>query len=85
MGQLTTTATAEEIKDEQKRINRLRTLVDLTTSIILQSDMPIEKAQRLIEGVKKQALQLFPGKEEAFEIIYRPRFNRIIMEKYRLS
>ena len=78
-------ATVEEIKDEQKRINRLRTLVDLTTSIILQSDMPIEKAQSLIEGVKKQALQLFPGKEEAFEIIYRPRFNRVIMEKYRLS
>jgi hypothetical protein len=85
MGQITTMATLDEIKDEQKRINRLRTLVDLTTSIILQSDMPIEKAQRLIEGVRKQALQLFPGKEEAFEIIYRPRFNRVIMEKYRLS
>ena len=78
-------ATPEEIKEEQKRINRLRTLVDLTTSIILQSDLPIENAQNLIEGVKKQAIQLFPGKEEAFEIIYRPRFNRVIMERYRLS
>lgn len=76
--------TSEEIKDEQKRINRLRTLVDLTISIILQGDLPIEKAQGLVEGVKGQAMELFPGKEEAFELIYRPRFNRAIMERYGL-
>jgi hypothetical protein len=74
----------EEIREEQKRINRLRTLVDLTISIILQSDLPIERAQGLVEGVKGQAMELFPGKEETFELIYRPRFNRAIMERYGL-
>jgi hypothetical protein len=29
-------------------------------------------------------LQLFPGKETAFEWIYRPRFHRAIMETYKL-
>ncbi|MBN1573861.1 MAG: hypothetical protein JW984_11750 [Deltaproteobacteria bacterium] len=74
----------EEIREEQKKINRLRTLVDLTISIILQGDLPIERAQRLVEGVKNQAIALFPGKEETFELIYRPRFNRAIMERYGL-
>lgn len=62
----------------------MRTLVDLTISIILQSDLPIERAQGLVEGVKSQAMELFPGKEETFELIYRPRFNRAIMERYGL-
>lgn len=76
--------TSDDIKNEQKRINRLRTLVDLTISIILQGNLPIERAQNLVEGVKNQAVALFPGKEDTFEIIYRPRFNRAIMERYGL-
>ncbi len=54
-------------------------------SVIMQSDMPLTEAQEMVEGLKKQRrLRLFPGKEETFELIYRPRFNRVIMEKYRL-
>jgi hypothetical protein len=74
----------EEIAEEQKKINRLRTLVDLTLSVIIQSNMPITEAQQLVEALKRQALVLFPGKEDTFELIYRPRFNRIIREKYLL-
>jgi hypothetical protein len=76
--------TKEEIAEEQKKINRLRLLVDLTMSVIVQSDIPLSEAQDMVEGLKNSALSLFPGKEDAFELIYRPRFNRIIMEKYRL-
>jgi hypothetical protein len=76
--------TKEEIAEEQKKINRLRLLADLTMSVILQSDVPLTEAQEMVEGLKISALRLFPGKEETFELIYRPRFNRAIMEKYRL-
>ena len=76
--------TKEEIAEEQKRINRLRLLVDLTMSVIMQSDIPLSEAQQMVEGLKRQSQALFPGKEETFELIYRPRFNRVIMEKYRL-
>ncbi len=73
-----------EVALEQKKINRLRLLVDLTMSIIMQTDIPLAEAQQMVEGLKRHAVNLFPGKEETFELIYRPRFNRIIMEKYRL-
>lgn len=74
----------EEIAEEQKKINRLRLLADLTMSVILQSDLPLPEAQDMIEGLKRNAVSLFPGKEDTFELIYRPRFNRVIREKYRL-
>ncbi|MBN2223961.1 MAG: hypothetical protein JW765_04725 [Deltaproteobacteria bacterium] len=76
--------TKEEIAEEQKKINRLRLLADLTMSVIMQSDLPLAQAQEMVEGFKISAVSLFPGKEHIFELIYRPRFNRIIMEKYRL-
>ena len=77
-------ATKEEILEEQKRINRLRFLVDFTINVILQGNLPLERAQRLVEGLKSHAVNLFPGKEDTFELIYRPRLNRAIMEKYKL-
>ena len=53
-------------------------------SVIMQSDLPLTEAQEMVEGLKKSAVSLFPGKEDTFELIYRPRFNRVIMDKYRL-
>jgi hypothetical protein len=32
--------------------------------------------------VKRAACSLFPGKEETFELIYRPRFHRVIQERF---
>lgn len=76
--------TKEEIAEEQKKINRLRLLADLTMSVIMQSNLPLMEAQEMVEGLKNSAVSLFPGKEDIFDLIYRPRFNRVIMEKYRL-
>jgi len=76
--------TRDEIVAEQRKINRLRFLADFTKTVIMQGDLPLEEAERLIEGLKNHALNLFPEKESVFELIYRPRFNRIIRERYRL-
>jgi hypothetical protein len=78
------TPSNEAIVEEQKKINRLRLLVDLTIGVIMQSNLPLPEAQEMVEALKKTTVRLFPGREDAFELIYRPRFNRIIMEKYRL-
>jgi hypothetical protein len=75
-------ATADEIAEENRRIRFLRMLVDFSMQFILQGDLPLEKALKVVEGVKDHACRLFPGKEETFELIYRPRFRRILAEKY---
>jgi hypothetical protein len=39
----------------------------------------------VVEHAKKTALQLFPDKEETFDLIYGSRFRRVLVEKYRLQ
>ena len=73
----------EEIEEENSKIRYLRFLVDFSLNYIAQSDISAEEALNLVEKVKRQACILFPGKEETFEIIYRPRFQRMIHQKFR--
>ena len=73
-----------EIEDENRRIRTLRLLVDFSLAYLAQTNMPLEEAQAVVEGVKKQALRLFPDKEETFDLIYLPRFRRLLKEKYHL-
>lgn len=72
----------EEIAEENQRIRHLRFLVDFSLQLIMQGDLSRDAAIRVVEGVKCHACRLFPGKEEIFELIYRPRFMRVIDEKY---
>jgi hypothetical protein len=73
-----------EIKEENRKIRYLRFLVDFSILSIQQDDLILEEAKGVVENVKRAACSLFPGKEEAFELIYRPRFNRVIQERFGL-
>ena len=70
------------IKEENRKIRYLRFLVDFSILSIQREDLSLEEASELVEDVKRAACGLFPGKEEVFELIYRPRFNRVIKERY---
>lgn len=72
----------QDIKEENRRIRFLRFLVDLSIQSIQENDLSLEEALGLVEEAKKAALNLFPGKELAFELIYRPRFQRVIGERF---
>ncbi len=72
----------KELKEENRKIRYLRFLVDLSLSSIQQSELSLEEALRVVEDVKKVACNLFPGKEEVFDLIYRPRFLRTLQEKF---
>lgn len=70
------------IKEENRKIRFLRFLVDFSILSIQQDEIPLEEALRIAEDVKRATCNLFPGKEETFELIYRPRFNRVIQERF---
>ena len=76
--------TEAEKREEDRKIRHLRRLVDFSLALIAQSRMPIEEAQAIFQGVRKQAIYLFPGKEDTFELLYTPRFRRLIAEKFNL-
>ena len=74
----------QDIEEEERRVKTLRFLVDFTLAYLAQTKLPLEEAQAVVAGVKKQALLLFPEKEETFDLIYLPRFQRLLRDKYRL-
>ncbi|HVP77691.1 MAG TPA: hypothetical protein VMV04_07325 [Thermodesulfobacteriota bacterium] len=71
-----------EVREESRKIRYLRFLVDFSILSIQQDDLLLEEAQAIVENVKRAACGLFPGKEGTFELIYRPRFNRTILERF---
>jgi hypothetical protein len=77
--------TREEIDEESRRIRRLRILVSLTIETIADGDLSPEEAAGMVAAVRRAALEMFPGKERAFDLIYRPQFQRVMHAIYRLQ
>ncbi len=72
-----------QIELEDKMIRRLRFLVNLTFATIAQDDsLTLEQAWEHVLALKGAAVAMFPGKEETFDIIYMPRFSRLLAERY---
>lgn len=75
-----TVATREQLADEAFRARKVRQLVDLATSLIMQSGMTRHDAENLVLAVRERILRLFPDGEQTYELVYAPRFRRIIDE-----
>lgn len=76
---------AAAVEDERRRLRRLQMMVQMVSSVLAQSDLTIEEAAELAAGARRAALALFPGKELAFDLLYRPRLQRIIHERFGLQ
>ncbi|MGH9757410.1 MAG: hypothetical protein ACRD4M_06705 [Candidatus Acidiferrales bacterium] len=75
----------EAIDEESRRIRRLRILVQLTLETIAAGDLSPEEAAGMIAATRQAALEMFPGKEKTFDLIYRPKFQRVMHAVYRLQ
>lgn len=72
-----------EIEEENLKIRRVRLLVDLTSSLLAQGNMSQGEMLNLVRATQETVLKIFPGRKDTFDLIYRPRFNRIIQERLR--
>jgi hypothetical protein len=79
------TPTREEIDEESRRIRRLRILVRLALDTIAAGDLSAEEAAGMVAATRRAALEMFPGKERAFDLIYRPQFQRVMHAVYNLQ
>ena len=71
----------EDLRDEQIRMTRLRVMADLTAHWLKHGRLSRQEGLQLIEDVREAALQLCPDKGDAFDLILRPRFLRILNER----
>jgi hypothetical protein len=76
---------AEERAEEQKLIRRMQMMMNLVMQTIAQdSSLSIDEASQMIADSRKAALAMFPGKELAYDLIWRPRFQRLMLERFRI-
>jgi hypothetical protein len=76
---------AEEKIQEQKLIRRLQFMMNLVLQTIAQDgSLTIDEAAQMIADARKAALAMFPGKELAYDLIWRPRFQRLMRERFRI-
>jgi len=78
-------ASEAEIQEETRKVRRLQLMVNLVMSVISQSDMPVEEAAQMVAATKRAALAMFPDKEFAYDLIYKPRFQRLLAKKYNIQ
>jgi hypothetical protein len=75
-----------EREEEAKKIRRLQLVMSMVMSVISQDvNLTVEEASELAAGAKRAALAMFPDKELAYDLLYKPRLQRLIRERFRLQ
>ncbi|MDE3188717.1 MAG: hypothetical protein KGM96_14485 [Acidobacteriota bacterium] len=76
----------EELKEESRKIRRLQIMMNMVMQVIAQdSTLPVEEAAAMVADTRRAALAMFPDKELAFNLIYWPRLQRLMRERYRMQ
>jgi hypothetical protein len=75
-----------DLEDEARRIRRLQIMMSMVSSVICQDpSLTVEEASELAAGAKRAALAMFPDKELAYDLLYKPRLQRLMTERFRLQ
>lgn len=78
--------TPQELQDEQRKLRRLQIMVNMVMSVIGQDlSLTIDEASEMVADTRRAALAMFPGKELAFDLLYKPRLQRLMRERYRIQ
>jgi hypothetical protein len=77
---------SSEKQEEAKKIRRLQVMISMVTSVLGQDpNLTVEEASELVASAKRAALAMFPDKELAFDILYKPRLQRLMKERFRIQ
>lgn len=75
-----------EAIEEARKIRRLQMMISMVMSVIGQDpSLTLEEASEMAANAKRAALAMFPDKELAFDLIYKPRLQRLIRERFRIQ
>jgi hypothetical protein len=77
--------TSQELQDEQRKLRRLQIMVNMVMSVIGQDmSLTIDEASEMVADTRRAALAMFPGKELAFDLLFKPRLQRLMRERFRI-
>ncbi len=82
----TTPKELQEQEEERRKLRRLQIMMNMVMSVISQDeDLTVEEAAEMVANTKRAALAMFPDKEFAYDILYKPRLQRLMAERFRLQ
>jgi hypothetical protein len=68
---------ADQIRREGERIRAFQRRADDLARLITDTDLPWVDIEIRIGALRREAERLFPLREHIFDLIYRPRFERL--------
>ena len=72
-----------EREEERRKVRRLQLMMDMVLSVLRQDpDLTLEEATDIVANCRNAALAMFPDKELAFDLIYKPRLERVVEERF---
>ena len=75
-----------EVEEENRKLRRLQIMMSMVMSVLSQDpNLSVEEASELCASSKRAALAMFPDKELAYDLIYRPRLQRLMNERFHLQ
>ncbi|HET7209881.1 MAG TPA: hypothetical protein VFI95_25135 [Terriglobales bacterium] len=75
-----------EQEEEARKIRRLQVMMSMVMSVISQDpDLTVEEASEMVANTKRAALAMFPDKEFTYDILYKPRLQRLMNERFRIQ
>ena len=76
----------EREQEEARKIRRLQLMISMVMSVISQDpSLTLEEASEMAANAKRAALAMFPDKEFTYDILYKPRLQRLMNERFRLQ
>jgi hypothetical protein len=74
-----------EALEEQRLIRRMQMMMNMVMQVVAQDPtLTIDDASQMIADARTAALTMFPGKELAYDLIWKPRFQRLMRERFRI-
>jgi hypothetical protein len=85
-GQHTAPQSPAELEEESRKIRRLQMVVNMVSQVIAQdAALSVEEASEMVADTRRLALGMFPEKELAFNLLFWPRLQRLMRERFRMQ
>ena len=78
--------TPEELREERLKLRRLQMMMNMIMSVIGQDpDISVERASEMVADSRRAALNMFPDKELAYDLLWKPRLQRLMCERFHIQ
>ena len=75
-----------EAAEEARNLRRLQWMIGMVLSAIYQQpSLTVEQAAEMVANARQAALGMFPGKELAFDLLYKPRLQRAMKDRFHMQ